>query len=200
MDRKSFLESYSFILNAMTILVFSLFSSTSFAKNVSLGWDPNPEPDVEGYVVYRNVGSPGPPYKYADTLPEADLVNPLNPMVTITGLKENIEYYVAVTAYDTEGNESNYSDDVCLQIINSAVEVCNSATFASSSGGGGGSSGGKKIRSCFISATGPQTAKSLTEQLSPLQPYKAFSAVLILLLLLAAAKFILFRNINRIAT
>lgn len=80
-----------------------------------------------GYIVYRNIGSPGPPYKYSDDLPEEDLANPLNPMLTITGLQKNTKYYVAVTAYDTDGNESRYSDDVCVQIINSALSVCSSS-------------------------------------------------------------------------
>jgi len=118
--------------------------------SVTLGWDANREPDLEGYVVYRNVGSPGPPYKYDDTLPEDDLVNPLKPTVTLTGLNEKQEYYIAVTAYDTEGYESDFSDEVCVKIVNSAIANCSAGLSASSvsgksSGGGGGGGGG-----CFI--------------------------------------------------
>jgi len=202
MDRKSQYTPFLLGLFIFLTLLFSpLYPSFCLAKKVTLGWDANSEPDLEGYVVYRNVGSPGPPYKYSDTLPEDDLANPLKPKVTLTGLNEHTEYYVAVTAYDTEGNESRYSDDVCVQIIDSAIEACNSSTSVSSSrGGGGGGSGGGGISGCFISAADPQAAKSLTEPLFPLQPYKAFSAVLVLLLLLAAAKSILSRNINHIAT
>ena len=90
------------------VLVFTvLVYCPSYAVNVTFGWDPNDEPDLEGYRVYRNVGSPGPPYKYRTTLQEKNLDDPLNPMVTLTGLKEDTQYYVALTAYNTDGNESN---------------------------------------------------------------------------------------------
>jgi hypothetical protein len=89
----------AFICRFALVLVFShFFCSPSFAKNITLGLAPNDEPDLEGYMVYRNVGSPGPPYKYSDDLPEEDLANPLNPMVTLTGLQKNTKYYFAVTA------------------------------------------------------------------------------------------------------
>ena len=58
------------------------------AAQATLGWDANPEPDLEGYVVYRNVGSPGPPYGSTSDLPEDDLTHPLQPRVTLTGLNE----------------------------------------------------------------------------------------------------------------
>ena len=48
------------------------------AVNVSFGWDANSEPEVEGYVVYCEVDSPGPPYDYSDALPEGELPNPTN--------------------------------------------------------------------------------------------------------------------------
>jgi hypothetical protein len=151
MDRKSNCTPFLLCLVVILTLLFSLFyPSPCLAKKVTLGWDPNPEPDLEGYVVYRNVGSPGPPYKHSDTLPEDDLVDPLNPMVTLTGLNEKKEYYIAVTAYDTEGNESYFSDDVCVEIVNSVIENCSaslspgsSSTSRSKSGSGG---------SCFVSA------------------------------------------------
>ena len=142
MDRKSNSTLFLFCLVALAILLFPIFSSIGFAKTVTLGWDANPEPDLEGYVIYRNVGSPGPPYKFSSTLPEDDLSNPLTPVVTLTGLKENTEYFIALTAYDTEGNESYFSDEVCVEIIDSVIENCtvrlNASSSSSKSGGGGG--------------------------------------------------------------
>ena len=151
MDRKSFFARYSFILISPAFLLFSLFSSTGFAKNVTLGWDPNPEPDLEGYIIYRNPGSPGPPYKFSSELSEDDLSDPLAPMVTLTGLKKNTEYFIAVTAYDSQGNESYFSDDVCVEIIDTIINNCSPSVSANSnsrtSGGGGGGGG------CFINST-----------------------------------------------
>ena len=124
------------------------------AKNVTIGWDANKEPDLEGYVVYRNADSPGPPYDYSDTLPEDELVNPLHPRATLTGLKEGRQYHVALTAYNSEGVESSFSNDVCVKVVNGVAQLCrqsvapSTSRSSSSSGSSGGSGGGW---ACFIS-------------------------------------------------
>jgi hypothetical protein len=155
MDRKSSIALFLFCLIAPAILFSPFFSSICLAKTVTLGWDANPEPDLEGYIIYRNVGSPGPPYKFSSALPEDDLSNPLVPVVKLTGLKKNTEYFIAVTAYDTEGNESYFSDEICVEIVDSIIENCStnlsSPPISNSnlgSSGGGGNSG-----TCFISST-----------------------------------------------
>ena len=129
--------------------------SVANAKSVTLGWDSNDEPDLEGYVIYRNTNSPGPPYSYSDTLPEDELADPLHPEVKLNGLQEGKEYYIALTAYNTEGVESSFSNEICAEVVNNTIERCDASTSSpaktSSSGGGvggGGSSGG----GCFISA------------------------------------------------
>jgi hypothetical protein len=165
-------------------LVFTLiFFSPSYAVNVTFGWDPNEEPDLEGYRVYHNVGSPGPPYKHRTTLPEEKLPDPLNPMATLTGLKERTKYFVAVTAYDADGNESRYSDDICVQVVDSAIEVCSSSGEGGSPGGSGGGAGGGG-GGCFISVAGLQTSIPIFGSFSPLQPIEVLFAVECLLLIL----------------
>jgi hypothetical protein len=122
------------------------------AKTVTIGWDSNDEPDLEGYVIYRNTNSPGPPYNYSDTLPEDELVDPLHPKAQLTGLQEGKEYYIALTAYNDEGVESSFSNDICVEVVNNAVEHCSASTTSpvtTSSIGGSGGSGGF---ACFISA------------------------------------------------
>jgi hypothetical protein len=104
-------------------------------------------------VIYRNTNSPGPPYKYSDTVPEDDLVNPLYPQTKLTGLKEGREYYIALTAYNTEGFESSFSEDICVEVVNDAIELCDASTSApdtASSNGGDSGDGGNSV--CFISA------------------------------------------------
>ena len=183
MDRKSNITSFLLCLAIFLAVLFSpLYPSLCLAKKVTLGWDANTEPDLEGYVVYRNVGSPGPPYKYSDTLPEDDLANPLNPMVTMTGLNEHTEYYVAVTAYDTDENESNYSGEVCVEIIDSAIEVCSSSSSGSSSSSSGGG--------CFISTSNLKISNPIFGPFFMFQPVETFFAILFLLLI-GAAKSIL---------
>jgi hypothetical protein len=159
MDRKSNLARYSFILIAAAIVLFPFFASTGFGKTVTLGWDANPEPDLEGYVVYHNPGSPGPPYKFSSELPEDDLPNPLSPVVTLTGLKKNTEYFVAMTAYDTEGNESDFSNEVCFEVVDSTLNNCTTSTVSDSSsgssGGSGGGGGGGGL--CFINSVAEES-------------------------------------------
>jgi hypothetical protein len=150
MDRRSNFALFLFCLVLPAFFLLPVFPSLCLAKNITLGWDANPEPDLEGYVIYRNLGSPGPPYKHADELAEDELENPLNPRVTITGLNEHTRYYIAVTAYDAQGNESYYSDQLCVEIVDSLIESCgvirsNYSTSSESSGSGG--SGGA---ACFI--------------------------------------------------
>jgi len=183
MDRKSNITSFLLCLAIFLAVLFSpLYPSLCLAKKVTLGWDANTEPDLEGYVVYRNVGSPGPPYKYSNDLPEKDLANPLYPMVTMTGLNEHTEYYVAVTAYDTEENESNYSGEVCVEIIDSAIEVCSSSSSGSSSSSSGGG--------CFISTSDLKISNPIFGPFFMFRPYETFFAILFLLLI-GAAKSIL---------
>jgi hypothetical protein len=175
------------------VLLFCFFSLAD-ARTVTLVWDSNDEPDLEGYVVYRNVGSPGPPYRYNDKLPEEDLDNPLSPRVTLTGLQENKKYYVAVTAYDTDGNESNFSKDVCFQIIDSAISTCSTSVVSGGSSSGGGGGGG-----CFISTAGLKNAGQTFAPFFMARPIETFFAVLFLLLV-AAAKSVLFIVVKYIKT
>jgi len=143
------------------------------AASVTLGWDSNTEPDLEGYVIYRNTNSPGPPYSYSDEIPEDELADPLHPQATLTGLQEGDEYYIALTAYNTDGVESSYSSDVCVDVVNGIVEPCSesagpvdsSSSGISDSSDSGGSGGG-----CFISTVshGPPGNNLLLYILLPL--------------------------------
>jgi hypothetical protein len=144
-------------LCAMFLVLGALPLAVANAKTVTLGWDSNDEPDLEGYVIYRNTNSPGPPYSYSDTVPEDELADPLYPKATLTGLQEGKEYYIALTAYNTEGVESSFSNDVCVEVVNGIAELCGASSSPisspiSSSGGSGGSGGGSGGGSvCFIS-------------------------------------------------
>ncbi len=78
--------------------------------------------------MYRNTNSPGPPYSYSDTIPEGELADPLHPKATLTGLQEGKEYYIALTAYNTEGVESGFSNDVCVEVVNGIAELCGASS------------------------------------------------------------------------
>lgn len=149
-----------YLLLVLSALLFTLCAmplSIANAKTVTLGWDSNDEPDLEGYVIYRNTNSPGPPYSYSDTLPENELDDPLHPKATLTGLQEGKEYYIALTAYNTDGVESGFSNEICAEVVNNTIKLCSASTNApastTSSGGVNGSSGGSGGGGggCFIS-------------------------------------------------
>jgi len=120
-----------------------LFSAIiASAYSIKLGWNTNSEADLEGYMLYGRQGSPCPPYDQIDTYREKNLADPLNPMVRITDLDKDLTYYFIVTAYDTFGNESDFSDVVSVFNGEGGNATCSSGKGSSRGGDGGGGSGG----------------------------------------------------------
>jgi len=117
-------------------ILFLLLVTPANAYDIHFAWDPNSEPDLAGYVLYVDDGTTEMPYEYVDTYPLDD-IDPNNPGAKMADLQNDIAYYFVVTAYDTEGNESYYSDE---------IGVMNGSVIGGSGGGGGG--GG-----CFISTS-----------------------------------------------
>jgi len=74
---------------------------------VSLEWDTNTEPDLDGYKLYY--GSASRSYGYI-----IDVGNQTS--FTIVDLVEGETYYFAVTAYNTSGYESTYSNEVIYNV------------------------------------------------------------------------------------
>ena len=142
MQKKNLRYSLSMVFLMLTTLLISFETSSMTANQIILSWDPNTEPDLEGYVLYGKQGSPDPPFDYIDTYSEVDLADPLNPRAVITDLESDVTYNFAVTAYDTEGNESDYSNIV--SVLNG--NMIDAADNSDGDGGGGGGGGG----GCFI--------------------------------------------------
>jgi len=174
------------LLNAMLFALCAMPLSVANAATVTLGWDSNAEPDLEGYVVYRNAEEPGPPYRYSNELPEDELDDPLNPRIKLTGLKKDTKYYVALTAYNTEGVESSFSNEVCIEVIENAIQACSEAvspsTPSSSSGGGGGGGG------CFISSVSDKPSTFTQFVAKPVIRSQVLAMLFLLLILIAAVK------------
>jgi hypothetical protein len=128
-EPKTFRSSLSSLLNS-TLLAFLgilICTAISYAAQVTLEWDANYEPNISGYNVYYGNSS----RDYDVTLDVGNWTS-----VTIAGLEDNEAYYFAVTAYNTDGDESGYSSEACIN--------CASPSTTASSGGDGGGSG------CFI--------------------------------------------------
>jgi hypothetical protein len=120
-------------------VLFSCVTVTANAYNVVLAWDQNAESDLAGYKIYGNEGSPGPPYDLIDTY-SLDDIDPDNPACRISELEDSSEYYFVVSAYDIYGNESDYSNEVCVA---GGIACAADTGTATGSGSGGG---------CLISA------------------------------------------------
>ena len=106
-------------------ILFSCLTTPTYGIDITLQWNSNTEPDLEGYKVYYKTGSPRPPYRgtgaWEGESPievNADHVTMGNISVfTLTGLEDTQVYYFVVTAYDEKGFESGYSNEVCFTYL-----------------------------------------------------------------------------------
>jgi len=97
-----------------------IFSQVGHARDVTLSWNPNTESDLAGYKIYYDTDS-GPSYNPAAE--DRATSNPDGPPivvgsdvteVTITGFRNDRPYYLAITAFNDAGIESEYSLEVFL--------------------------------------------------------------------------------------
>ena len=130
LKRFSVFLSLPIVLVVMAGLLLSPLAETAHSATVTLAWDPNPEPTVAGYRLHYGTLSGA----YTNIVDVA-----ASTRATISALLEGVTYYMAVTAYDTSGNQSGYSDE----IVYTVPKAVGTEPSTGSSGGGGG--GG-----CFI--------------------------------------------------
>ena len=93
---------------------FSVFSPivVSAQNSVNLSWQPSPDTNVNGYNIYYGTSSRG----YTN---EISLGNSTS--TTISGLVGGVTYYFAATSYDTNGDESDFSNEISYEIPTSAI-------------------------------------------------------------------------------
>lgn len=86
----------------------SLLLALVFLNNtITIQWSPNQENDLAGYKVYYGIAS----RSYSKNIPVG-----LKTTCQISDLEPGHEYFLAVTAYDTAGNESQFSNEVSISI------------------------------------------------------------------------------------
>lgn len=154
MRNKSVVSWYLRIALIIAAILFC-FQSSSYAADITLKWAANTEPDLAGYKIYYTKGFSGAPYDGVDidqgaspiyltvNDPEdAYYVDPDNPEFLLTGMDDNEDYFLVVTAYDNEEpyNESGFSNEVNTLAGISSGEI-----------GGGGDIGAES--SCFIASS-----------------------------------------------
>ena len=118
-------------------LLFAASPVVYAATNFNIGWDPNSEEDLDGYGIYVSRVSPGPPYEHFGDVFLDELSDPDYPQIKLTEVEDGT-YYIAATAFDNEGNESSYSDSLCVKVSGSSVSECLSLESVDAGGGGGG--------------------------------------------------------------
>ena len=112
----SFLGLFSFVASTL-ILTFSV--TFAHSAEVTLSWDPNTEPDVAGYKIYYKTESSGPPYNGTGLTEGKSPIDVENQTeFTLHGLTEDVTYFFVATAYDTEGLESDYSEELIYETGN----------------------------------------------------------------------------------
>jgi hypothetical protein len=161
----SILDLFRQIFLSYLVLIFSTFAGPAAASQpikFILGWDANSEEDLGGYEIYfRTLYSD---YEFLDDVHVDELEDPYNPMVTITDLYsgelpdssipvvnmpalamvEGATYYFSLTAFDVQGDTSDFSDELCLEVTGSSVAECKSSdsSYDSAASVGDGDAGG----------------------------------------------------------
>lgn len=159
-------------------LVSALPATASGQAEFILGWDANDEADLEGYEIYFRGGVSGATYKFLAEVYVDELEDPDNPMVTIADLDNDLltdrikpvvrmteltnssTFHFALTAFDTQGKTSDFSEELCVEVVGTSVVECRSADTSSETGGGADSDGSAENGAdrgsgggCFIAAT-----------------------------------------------
>ncbi len=80
-----------------------LLAANGLAGEAKVSWTANTEADLAGYKIYQGTVS----RNYTQTIDAGNTTS-----FTISGLSDNVEYFFALTAYDTAGNESGYSAEI----------------------------------------------------------------------------------------
>jgi len=135
-SKRERLYSFSIIsvLCFIIILILALFFSPAqspFAADINLAWNSNTESDLDGYKVYYKTGSSGAPYNGTGaaegnspiTIPLDDLSDLDNPLYILHGLSDSETYYCVITAYNTDGDESGFSNEVTYQFVSSSTLI-----------------------------------------------------------------------------
>src|SRR6266571_4108691 len=116
-------DFYALILALLVLLC----ASPAFASDVRLAWDANSETTLSGYKLYYGTAS----RNYATVINVANRTT-----YTVTALGPGT-YYFAVTAYDTLGNESAFSNEVFTTIAGCEYSISpTTQSFTSAAGTG----------------------------------------------------------------
>jgi hypothetical protein len=111
------------------LFLFICAGANGAEASITMAWQPSttnadgtPCTDLAGYKIYYDTDQSGAPYNgtglaqgaspiIVPVSPVSSLADPSNPAFVLSGMVTGTMYYFAVTAYDTSGNESGYSNE-----------------------------------------------------------------------------------------
>ena len=97
----------------LLVVMFLAWCAPAYALDVTLQWDANTEADLAGYKVYYKTETSGPSYNGTGAVEGSSPVDVGNRTeITLHGLNEDVIYFFAVTAYNTDQLESGFSNEV----------------------------------------------------------------------------------------
>lgn len=91
-------------------------SSILGQSSVPLSWNPSPDPNVIGYNIYYGVASGA----YTSMISAGNSTN-----LTVPGLVAGVTYYFAATAYDSLGEESDFSNEASYNVPATVISTSN---------------------------------------------------------------------------
>jgi hypothetical protein len=115
------------------------------AAQVTVGWDPNTEPDIAGYKVYYGTVS----RNYSLYIDAANLTSS-----AIPNLQPGQTYYIAVSAYTTARVESDYSNEVTYRVPLACTYSISPASQSFNASGGTGAVSVTTQAGCNWTASG----------------------------------------------
>ena len=100
-------------------LLLAVLAASAQGQSVTLAWDPSPSAGVAGYRLYKG-GASG---AYTKVIDVGNVTSN-----RVSGLASGATYFFAVTTYDTNNLESDFSNEICYTVPSWSV------TFAADSG------------------------------------------------------------------
>jgi chitinase len=111
------------------LFVLLALSTNCLASTITLQWDPETAPDLGGYKVYYSTSAVAPFTGTGATQGASPVSVSSATTATITGLDPGQAYYFAVTAYNSAGVESPYSNTVLVpELLPPTVSISSPAT------------------------------------------------------------------------
>jgi hypothetical protein len=89
------------------LLVAALTASAQGQSSVTLAWDPSSDSSIAGYRLYEGAAS----RSYTNVINTGKATT-----ATVSNLVSGITYFFAVTAYDTNGQESGFSSEISYTV------------------------------------------------------------------------------------